>query len=150
MGYIIPQARYFLNRVRYCLKMCKDHGSQRLMNWDIQDLVLWKKFLTISGKQGIDMNHINFVKPTATTLSDACETGLGGIDDTGDGWIYHLPEDLQGIFSINLLEFMASVITVRRSLRKKAKYSFYNYLALSDRTALLDGFINHDENLSAV
>ena len=28
VGYIIPQARYFLNRLRYRLQMCKEYGKK--------------------------------------------------------------------------------------------------------------------------
>ena len=132
VGYIIPQGRYFLNRLRYRLKMCKQFGPQKLKLWDIQDLELWKKLLTLTSQEGIDLNHINFIEPTAITVSDACETGIGGFEDNTYGWRYELPSDLQGVFTINLLEFLGSAITVRRSMRRKHRTELKKYLAVTD------------------
>ena len=53
-----------------------------------------------------------------TTVSDACEHGMGGYDESGNAWSFDLPPDLQGIFSINLLKFIAAVLTIRIVLRK--------------------------------
>ena len=45
-AHIIPLSRYFLSRLRFRLKKCKEWGRQRLAEWDKQDLSLWRKFLT--------------------------------------------------------------------------------------------------------
>ena len=86
VGYIIPQGRYFLNILRYRLRMCKQYGPQKLKLWNIQDLELWKKLLIITSQEGIHLNHINFIEPTSITVSDACETGTVGFDDNTYGW----------------------------------------------------------------
>ena len=121
VGYIIPQGRYFLNRLRYRLKMCKQYGPQKLKLWDIQDLELWKKLLTLTSQEGIDLNHINFIEPTAITVSDACETGIGGFEDNTYSWRYELPVDLQGVFTINLLELLRPSITLHYKHRSEPK-----------------------------
>ena len=44
--------------------------------------------------------------------SDACEHGIGGYTSDGYFWRLELPDHLIGVFSLNLLEFIASVFTV--------------------------------------
>ena len=58
-------------------------------------LIFWKKILTITSQEGIDLNHINFIEPTSITVSDACEAGIAGFEDNTYGWRYELPDDLQ-------------------------------------------------------
>ena len=51
-------------------------------------------------------------------MSDACETGMGGYDSTGMAWCYELPVELIGKFTINILEFLASAITIHLSMAR--------------------------------
>jgi len=49
-------------------------------------------------------------------FSDACERGLGGFFIIGSkafAWRFELPDDLQDIFTLNLLEFIAAYWTVK-------------------------------------
>ena len=43
VGYILPTGRYFLNRLRHLLMRCERYGSQKLQNWEKDDLILWKR-----------------------------------------------------------------------------------------------------------
>ena len=52
-GHILPLARYFLTRLRYRLKMCKEWGKQKLAPWDKSDLQLWIKILKQASQEGV-------------------------------------------------------------------------------------------------
>ena len=74
--------------------------------------MLWVTLLQRTTDNGIDINAITFTTPTMTVISDACETGLGGFTSDGKAWRYELPENMRGCFTINVVEFIASVITI--------------------------------------
>ena len=119
VGVIIHIARYFLTRLRYRLQQHQHSHKQKLIKlapWDIQDLVLWKYHITHLHHKGVSINNICFTNPSSTTFSDACEWGLGGFTTQGHAWRYKLPSHLQHRASINLLEFMAAIITVKLSI----------------------------------
>ena len=120
-GYILPTGRYFLNRLRHLLTRCHAYGTQSLNEHVREDLKLWIELLEIAYTKGVDINNLTFTKPTDVTFSDACETGMGGFDSEGFAWRYELPDELQRIFSINLLEFTAATITINLTIKKKRK-----------------------------
>ena len=57
-----------------------------------------------------------FRRPTIICWSDASELGIGGYTNTGIAWRYKLPPHLVGVFTLNLLEFIASEITIELAL----------------------------------
>ena len=116
-AHIIPQARFFLNRLRNLLQRCKKYGSQTPSKQERKDIHLWISLLQKVSTDGIDINNITFTDPTDTTISDACEHGMGGYNTEGLAWRYELPSALIGKFSINLLEFIASVITIYLTIK---------------------------------
>ena len=90
-----------------------------------------------TSQKSIDLNSINYTVPDRICISDACEFGMGGLDDLGNSWRYALPEDLQGIFSINLLEFIAAILTIKMVIRNKRKDSVLKILSLTDSSSAL-------------
>ena len=139
-GFIIPVGRYFLSRLRFRLKMCKQFGKQKLQPWDKQDLKLWITLLQHVSTLGIDINMVNFTSPTDISKSDACEIGLGGYNDCGLAWRYKLPPDLIGVFTINLLEFIAAIITIYMIIEKHGTNR--KILAFTDSSSAL-GWMHH-------
>lgn len=115
-AFVIPLLRYFLTRLRYRLKCIKTKGSQLLHKWDREDLKLILKFLGKANKKGIRIDHITFTFPDYFTISDASKFGMGGFTSEGFAWRYKIPDHLLGIFSINILEFIAAIITISLSL----------------------------------
>ena len=134
-AHIIPQARYFLNRIRQLLDRCKKYGAQTPNKQERKDLQLWIGFLQKVSTKGIDINNITFTEPTGTTISDACEHGLGGFNSDGLAWRYELPPALIGKFSINLLEFIASAITIYLTIKNTT--SPQKLLAFTDSSSAL-------------
>lgn len=115
-GYIIPQGRYFLNRLRHLLSRCKKMGPQKIPESAREDLHLWMKILHHVSHRGVNINNITFTEPTEICISDACEQGIGGYNMSGLAWRYKLPPYMVGILSINLLEFLAAAITIKLTL----------------------------------
>ena len=135
VGYIIPQGRYFLNRLRHLLARTKSFGAQSIDTDSKEDLKLWILLLTRASKQGVNINNITFSDPTNIAISDACEHGIGGYNDDGLAWRYEIPLKHRGKLSINLLEFIASVVTIELTLREKGENQ--KILALTDSSSAL-------------
>jgi hypothetical protein len=111
-GFIIPQARHFLGRIR----TAKHRASKRRtvsLSLDVQaDLRLWLGFLQYAGN-GIDMNNLTFRHPTHISRVDASEHGLGGYSlVTGQAWRFEIPADLRFRASLNSLEHLASYVQI--------------------------------------
>ena len=117
------------------LDQCKKYGAQTPNKQERKDLQLWIGFLQKVSTKGIDINNITFTEPTGTTISDACEHGLGGFNSDGLAWRYELPPALIGKFSINLLKFIASAITIYLTI--KSTTSPQKLLAFTDSSSAL-------------
>ena len=109
VGYIIPAARHFLSRIRDLLQLAKNAGVQPFDTECIADLHLWLKFLQ-QASNGINMNLLTYRQPTVEYLSDACEHGIGGYSSAGKAWRWALPQEIEGRFTLNFLEFVAAII----------------------------------------
>jgi hypothetical protein len=146
IGTIIHISRYFLTRLRFRLRKYNDKHKKfsiHLAPWDIDDLKLWKFFITHVQKTGVSINNICITSITATTYSDACEWGMGGFTSQGHAWRYQIPTHLQLRASINLLEFIASIITVDLSINMdKHNTKYPNILAYTDSSSAL-GWLYH-------
>ena len=110
----MTQMRHFLNRLRhltYVALSCK-WGKARLTENVREDLILCLKFLRYA-KEGVSMNLLVFAEPTHYYRSDACEHGLGGYSIlSGKAWRFEIPVNCRGRTTINVLEFIGSVVTV--------------------------------------
>jgi hypothetical protein len=146
IGTIIHISRYFLTRLRYRLRMNNDKGKKykiHLAPWDIEDLLLWQFFINHVQVTGVSINNICITQITSTTYSDACEWGMGGFTSQGHAWRYKIPTHLQLRASINLLEFMAAIITVDLSIHKDNHQTKYpNILSYTDNSSAL-GWLYH-------
>ena len=60
LAFIIPHARYFLNRLRFMCYKAEKYGPQHLNERVKEDLILWRKFLTQSSQIGTSINLANF------------------------------------------------------------------------------------------
>ena len=116
-AHIISQGQCFLNHLRQLLSRCKQFGSQTLNKSERQDLHLWITLLQHVSATGIDINNITFTEPTVATTSEVRKQGMGGFDSNGLAWRYDLPDELIGVFSINLLEFIAAAITIYLTIK---------------------------------
>ena len=116
--FIIPEGRFFINRLRFRLNRCTWTGCKSFDIMESKDLLFWIKAVDAikEGSVGRSFNNILNTLPNIIAFSDACERGLGGFFIIGGrvfAWRFELPEELQGIFTLNLLEFIAAFWTVK-------------------------------------
>jgi len=110
---IVKMGGHFMNHL-YALEMRTDGKSHNFrINVGVkEDLKLHRKFLSYA-HAGISMNLLTFRAPTTTIIGDASEHGLGAFNlESGRGWAWQIPEDLQGRAHINLLEFLSQFIQI--------------------------------------
>ena len=111
VGYIIPNARHFLNNIRRLEYIADKFGTAKIQEATKKDLELWKHFLK-QANRGFSLNSIVFRIPTSLCFSDACEWGMGGYCmNSGRAWRYEFTKREREVFTLNTKEFMASVIT---------------------------------------
>jgi hypothetical protein len=111
-GFLIPQARHFMGRIRTAKHSASKRRYTRL-SLDVQlDLGLWLGFIHSAGI-GIDMNNLTFRHPAHVWRVDASEHGLGGYSlITGKAWRFEIPVHLRLRASLNSLEHLASYIQI--------------------------------------
>ena len=100
--------RFFLNRLRSLERRCEKYDHQKLSVEELRDLNLWSELLDHITTTGVSINNITFTSFDNGCISDVCEHGLGAYTSDGLAFRYHIPPHLQGLFSINLLEFVTA------------------------------------------
>jgi len=139
VGYIMPTARYFLNRLRHLLTRCEKYGRQHLKQWEIDDFKLWEKILQHALNNGVSFNNITCTKHTNLILTDASEYGLGGYNpSSGRAWRFALPKWMHESMHINVLEFIACTIGIWSEIifeQEKEKSKFIKIRALTDNSS---------------
>eukprot|EP00956_Cyclotella_meneghiniana_P011523 scaffold16181_cov47-Cyclotella_meneghiniana.AAC.4 len=108
---ILPQVNHFMSRLRDLLARAGNRRSIAVRDDCLADCRLMIQFLERS-RDGLSMNNLVFRLPNRCYRSDSCPIGLGGYSDEGFAWRFYLPEWLLFRASNNLLEHIASVITV--------------------------------------
>jgi hypothetical protein len=109
---ILQPGRHFLGGLR-SLQMSfgkHRHGNRPLGTECFKDLKLWKNLLK-RAVAGVSLNLLVFRNPTHVYRSDACEHGLGGYASNGRAWRYLVPDAVLGRASINLLEFLGTLVS---------------------------------------
>ena len=100
--FILPEW-YFLNRIRYLLKIGGEWVPQQLRLWHRQDIQLWMKLLQHVTTKGFPINSIFFVKPSVTLWSDACEYVIEGYSNSGLACQWRITSAWHGKLTLNLL-----------------------------------------------
>lgn len=114
IAFIIPEGKFFLNRLRYRLKVLKWRNNCRFFDkMEKMDLVLWMSIVNsiTEGNVGRSFNSILKTHASILCISDACEHGVGGliiVNGVGFAWRFIIPEKWMHYFSINFLEFFGS------------------------------------------
>ena len=116
IAYIFFPGRFFLNRIRGLHQRCEKYDRQNLVSEELGDFQLWLEFLERLTTFGTSINNVTTMTIDVTGWSDACETGLGGYTSTGQAFRFKIPKHLQGIFQINLLEFIVAKHTIDLAL----------------------------------
>ena len=63
-------------------------------------------------QQGVSMNLLTFRAPDTTYIGDASEYGMGGFASHGRAWAYIIPCNLLNRAHINILKYLAQIISV--------------------------------------
>ena len=132
---IIPMFGHFLNNIRATeIKATLTGKNQRINKRTKEDLILAKAFL-IKATTGINMNLMTFRRPNHVYINDASEHGLGGFSTSGRGWSWVIPEKLRGRAHINLLEFLAQLVSIWIDIRENRVKKLDCLLGMGDNTA---------------
>ena len=86
--------------------------------------------------KGFPINNIVFVKPSVTLWSGACEYGIGGYSENGLAWQWKIPDAWHGKLTFNLLEFLASAVTIYVTILQLGQGS--HILSFTDSSSALD------------
>ena len=137
VGFILPHARYFINRLRYLLSKSQKFGPQHINERVKNDLLLWKKLLSAASQIGTNINLITFTKWNIRLITDASESGIGGYNtETGMAWRIELPSWMKKKFHINFLEFLSATVAIWiEILQTTTKYN--RLLCLTDSSSVL-------------
>ena len=110
---VIPLARHFMERIRFAKEMTKDTPFRPYtLNATCKaDLQLMLEMLN-KAHEGLSMNLLTYRKPNSIATVDACPRCLGGYTKRGRAWRIVLPPHLLGRAHINLLEFLAAVVSI--------------------------------------
>ena len=111
LGRIISSVYHFLSRLRDSEKRDCNWQTIKLSDDCREDIKLMLKFL-IKTTQGVNLNLIAYLLPTHVYRSDSCPIGLRGYAHLGWTWRFRIPPHLFFRASNNLLEHMASIVTV--------------------------------------
>jgi hypothetical protein len=109
--HVIKFAMHFLGRLRNLLASfneCK-YASRHIDSDIVKDLLLWLKFMK-KAASGVSLNILVNRVPTHLYRCDASLHGIGGYSDRGRAWRFEIPEELRLRASINLLEFIGSIL----------------------------------------
>ncbi|MGL4352121.1 MAG: hypothetical protein ACRCT2_16490, partial [Plesiomonas shigelloides] len=137
VGFIIPNARHFLGRLRATKHVAKNRGGHvaSLRSPAILDLKLWLKFLQ-RAQHGISLNLITFRAPTHFLRSDSCEHGIGGYNlRSGRAWRWEIPIELRHRTSLNSLEFLACYVALAVALETEHVPQLSCLLSQTDSTS---------------
>ena len=93
------------------------------------------KFLQRVTTKGVPINNIVFFKPSVTLCPNACGYGIGGYSENGLAWRWIIPEARHGKLTLNLLEFLASALTIYMTILKMVQGS--HILAFKDSSSAL-------------
>lgn len=120
---MFPNTGTLLNRLRYRHKVSgwpKPKGKKKTTNknfdeYDYEDLKLWKRITDTMTTVGRHVNTVIPSFPELITVSDASLFGIAGyfiLHDCIILWRFELPDELKGLLTLNLLEYLAQHINI--------------------------------------
>jgi hypothetical protein len=108
---VMRPGTHFLGRLRSLLASFngQKYTYRHIDKEAAKDLHLFLKFMKIAAT-GVSLNILVLRVPTHLYRCDASFHGIGGYSSQGRAWRFTIPEQLRNRASINLLEFVGSVI----------------------------------------
>jgi hypothetical protein len=134
---VIPMFAHYLNNIRALQILAENAKHNVRINQRVKkDLTLSLAFLE-KAHLGVSMNLMTFRAPNQIYINDASEHGLGGFATHGRAWRWHIPPSLQGRAHINLLEFMAQLISIWIDIIEEVTRPHDCLLGMGDSTAAM-------------
>ena len=132
---VMPLARHFMERIRFATKSTSDRPNMpyTLNKTVLADLELMLAVLE-RARKGINMNLLTYRIPNAQSKVDACPRGLGGYSKAGRAWRFIIPHHLLGRAHINLLEFLAILVSVWLDIIEESVKPLDCLLVMGDST----------------
>ena len=128
---------HFLSNIRHMQMIAEIKGHNiKLNKLTREDLALAKKFID-KAELGVSMNLLTFRSPDITYICDASEYGLGGFASHGRAWTYRIPVHLRDRAHINILEYLAQIISIWIDILEGTTKSEYCLLSIGDNTSAL-------------
>ena len=111
-NYINREGRFFTTGLRYEIKKCRaNKGRSKASIKALHELNMQKKTIEKLTTIGRSINHTTITLPHIFTKQDASDDGLGGFNCMGVAWRFIIPIEVRKILHVNILEFMAVVVT---------------------------------------
>ena len=148
---ILPMFGHFLNNIRHTQIKAAAARRPHLINKRTRDdLILAQSFLD-HAVRGVNLNLMTFREPTHFYINDASEHGIGGFATHGRGWAWTIPAKLRGRAHINLLEFLAQLVSIWIDIAEHRITPLDCLLGMGDNTAAMGwlrraNFRERDEN----
>jgi len=83
------------------------------------------------------MNLLTFRKPNNIHICDASEHGLGGFANHGRAWTYVIPVKIRGRAHINILEYLAQVVSIWLDIIDHTAHNEDCILCMGDNTSAM-------------
>lgn len=132
---MIPMFGHFLNNIRQLEIRASITNKNQVINKRAKDdFRLALKFLS-RARLGININLITFRAPNRIYINDASEHGLGGFATHGRAWSFVILEKFRGRAHINLLEFLAQLISIWIDVIEEKITPLDCILGMGDNTA---------------
>ena len=128
---------HFLNNIRHTQIKAAAARRPHLINKRTRDdLILAQSFLD-HAVRGINLNLMTFREPTHFYINDASEHGIGGFATHGRGWAWTIPAKLRGRAHINLLNFLAQLVSIWIDIAEHRITPLDCLLGMGDNTAAM-------------
>ena len=128
---------HFLSNIRHLQIIAEHRGHNIRLNERTKlDLKLAQKFLQ-TAHNGVSMNLLTFREPTNIHICDASEYGLGGYASHGRAWRWIIPKSLQGRAHINILEYLAQVVSIWLDVIESTASNEDCILCMGDNTSAM-------------
>ena len=142
VAYIVKAGKFFLSRFRYRLRLSRRqgcHNKAKGYERESRDLDLWITIIEHLRQKGRSINHTTVTLPRILTKQDASTEAMGGFTCFGLAWRFIIPRALIKFFHINILEFLAMVVTGWSAIKalKLVDMNGWKILSQTDNTSAL-------------
>ena len=134
---VLTPLGHFLSNIRHLQILAERRGHNVKLNNRVRsDLLLAQAFIKKT-QQGVSMNLLTFRAPDIVYICDASEYGMGGFASHGRAWAYTIPSNLRNRAHINILEYLAQIVSIWIDIIEHRLQSEDCVLSIGDNTSSL-------------